>query len=337
MCFVLSPNCNCYDNKVIGILYVYSGLGLVASRFRRWVFELGSRLVLNMQAIDQRCPFLKHDWHNKMAANAKAVLTNCIGGKATLSECAAHPFRPDVESGTLRWWISLTQGRSQIRQRCEELTLTCPSSFGFSLLTQPLGKHHSTEMWPKMTTLRVQMCPGFDRDDLEWHTGTFLEFLRLCTPSLEKLIIENSFTTSYEDFESDLLLGSLCRKLTDVTVVCIINTIPRGWGSAFNVCPHDDDGNIRCLPEKTALRALGPLWFDDIIDFFNHSVGPKSLAELRCLYLWLSGPDHLADFCTSIVGKTPLLTELFIHIDTVSMMILTLVTPLFVIHWFPHS
>ena len=127
---------------------MYLGLGLVASRFRNWTFELGSRLVLNMQGIDERCPLSRH---NKKAVskyplgNAKALLTNCLGRKAMLSECAAHPFRPDIESGTLRWWTSLTQGRSQIRQRCEELTLTCPSSFGFSLLTHPLGKHHSTE------------------------------------------------------------------------------------------------------------------------------------------------------------------------------------------------
>ena len=73
------------------------------------------------------------------------------------------------------------------------------------------------------------------------------------------------------------------------------------------------------------------------IDFFDLSVGPKSLAELRCLSLELSGSADLANFCNSIVGKTPLLAELFITIDSVQMTILILLTPLFVIQRFPHA
>ena len=257
-----------------------------------------------------RCNGLTH-------ASVPLVLTDCIGTQAVISECAAHPFRPDIEAGTLRWWASLSRGRRQIQQHCEELTLTCPSDFGFMILTRC-----PPDTWTKVTTLRVQECHRQpQREYHECHLShSFGKFLRLCTPSLKTLIIEGP---RQHEFESDLLLNALCRgTLPDMdTAVCMDSY------SGFFVNNYSravvNDSYIR-LPKKTALRALGPLVNPhNVSRFFNLSVGPNSLSKLRCLSMKIGGGRNLEDLCKGLVGKTPVLTELFIFLDSVRMIILS--------------
>ena len=140
----------------------------------------------------------KNPWcHRPKHATIPVVLTDCIGTQAVLSECAAHPFRPAVQAGTLRWWASLSRGRGQIQQHCEELTLTCPSGFGFMILTRC-----PPDTWTKLTTLRVQRCCQETYTDLIFDrelSQNFGKFLRLCTHSLKTLIIEGP----HPDFAAD--------------------------------------------------------------------------------------------------------------------------------------
>ena len=290
------------------------GLGLAARLFREVLFDAavwggGGELVLNLQGLNADCPLDASTYDDPFGAGSDP---------RDPCECHAHPWRPEEEAGTARWWLALpADARAKLRSHCTSLVLHCASSFGVSVLLHddPLGSDRLGQVWGRVAAVHVVVCGGCCDEESGLVDGlpdSIDSFLSECCPALKKVFME------LPPPKWDIEPAPFCQK-TLQTVPGVQDLLHFGEYFLCNCRWTVADE----MPAMSSLRATSDFATDEVGTTVASQIlahPPSSLMNLKCLSATMSGAQGdagVVDNVRALALRCPALTHLFISVDSI--------------------